>query len=256
MDDALVDTASTGHNANYVNERTAQLLRLSMTAKWTTSQLAGDNACLKGRVAKPVDITLNGEVYPITFIVANINHSMIIGHSFLAKHGFIVNCKTGELSVNSISDPTPIQTAPMSDEQYALWLENKMKEDFPDLFAPPKDLPTHAPEFEHKIDLVDDYIPYYQKIYPMSEDELALLRKDLAALQDKGFIRASKSPWGAPVFYVTEPTKKRLVFDYRRLNEQTKKDRTALPYMRELFDRLTGAKKITKVDAMAGFHLI
>jgi hypothetical protein len=36
----------------------------------------------------------------------------------------------------------------------------------------------------------------------MGVDELEELKKQIKELQDKGFIRPSSSPWGAPVIFV------------------------------------------------------
>ena len=82
------------------------------------------------------------------------------------------------------------------------------------------------------------------------------LKNELDRLLMLGFIKPSTSPYGTPVFFVKEPTKLRLVFDFRKLNEKTVKNRTALPNMREVIDRLQGAKYFTKLDLMAGFHQI
>jgi len=48
----------------------------------------------------------------------------------------------------------------------------------------------------------------------------------------------------------------RLCADYQHLNQNTVKDRTPLPSMHELQDRLYGADFIPKVYLKAGFHLI
>ena len=50
--------------------------------------------------------------------------------------------------------------------------------------------------------------------------------------------------------------KLRLVIDYRQLNEITVKDRTPLPLIGELKDRLRGAKWFTALDAKDGYHHI
>jgi hypothetical protein len=79
------------------------------------------------------------------------------------------------------------------------------------------------------------------------------LRKELAA----GKIRRSKSPVGAPIIFVPKPDgSMRLCVDYRGLNKVTIKDRTPLPLMSELCERLGRAKIFTKLDLKNGYNLI
>src|SRR5262249_29956138 len=67
----------------------------------------------------------------------------------------------------------------------------------------------------------------------------------------------SVSPYGAPVFFIEEWTGKiRMVTDYRALNKLMVQNRTALPNILELLDRLRNARIFTKIDLQSGFHLI
>ena len=57
---------------------------------------------------------------------------------------------------------------------------------------------------------------------------------------DKGFIRPSTSPWGAPVLFAKKKDKTlRLCIDYRWLNRVTIKNRYPLPRIEDLFDQLS-----------------
>jgi len=72
-----------------------------------------------------------------------------------------------------------------------------------------------------------------------------------------GFIRPSKSSTAAAVFYIPKKTPGlRLVVDYRRLNAITIKDRTPLPLISELRDRLRGKKWFTALDLTGAYNLI
>ena len=65
--------------------------------------------------------------------------------------------------------------------------------------------------------------------YRMAPVELQELRVQLQKLLDKGFIRPSTSPWGAPVLFVKKEDKTlRLCIDYRQLNRVTVKNRYPL----------------------------
>ena len=94
-------------------------------------------------------------------------------------------------------------------------------------------------------------------LYSMSRDELLVLRKTLLDLLDKGFIRVSHSPAGAPVLFARKPGGGlRFCVDYRALNAVTVKDRYPLPLIKETLRQLSRAKWFTKVDVRAAFHRI
>ena len=94
-------------------------------------------------------------------------------------------------------------------------------------------------------------------LYSMSRDELLVLRKTLLELLDKGFIRVSHSPAGAPVLFARKPGGGlRFCVDYRALNAVTVKDRYPLPLIKETLRQLSSAKWFTKLDVRAAFHRI
>jgi len=131
-------------------------------------------------------------------------------------------------------------------------------DDFHDVFYPSEEkaLPPHS-TLEHRIDLVDDARPPWGPIYPLSESELQTLRTYLKDSEAKGWIRPSTSPAGAPILFVPKKGGKlRLCVDYRALNQLTRKDRTPLPLMSEILDRLQGARIFTKLDLKDAYHRI
>ena len=72
---------------------------------------------------------------------------------------------------------------------------------------------------------------------------------------DKGFIRQSTPPWGAPVLIFKKKDKTlRLCINYRRLNRVTIKNRYPLLRIDDLFDQLRGARVYLKVDLRNGYH--
>ena len=74
--------------------------------------------------------------------------------------------------------------------------------DFSDLF--PEELPGSPPqrEIEFSIDVVPSATPESITPYRMAPLELKELKLQLQELLEKGFIRPSVSPWGAPVLFV------------------------------------------------------
>ncbi|GJW53553.1 putative reverse transcriptase domain-containing protein [Tanacetum coccineum] len=102
--------------------------------------------------------------------------------------------------------------------------------DFLEVF--PEDLPRLPPtrQVEFQIDLVPE-------------------------LSDKGFIRPSSSPWGAPVLLVKKKDGSfRMCIDYRELNKLTVKNRYQLSRIDDLFDQLQGSSVYSKIDLRSSYH--
>ncbi|KAH0773846.1 hypothetical protein KY290_010983 [Solanum tuberosum] len=128
---------------------------------------------------------------------------------------------------------------------------------FLDVF--PNELPGIPPEQE--IDFAIDMLPGTQLIsippYRMASAELKELKDQLKDLLDKGFIRPSASPWGAPVLFVRKKDGSlKMCIDYRQLNKATIKNKYPLPRIDDLFDQLQGAKCFSKIDLRSGYHQI
>ncbi|GJV50801.1 putative reverse transcriptase domain-containing protein [Tanacetum coccineum] len=85
--------------------------------------------------------------------------------------------------------------------------------------------------------------------------ELQELSTRLQELSDKGFIRPSSSPWGAPIlFFKKKDGSFRMCIDYRELNKLTMKNRYPLSRIDDLFDQLQGSKVYFKIDMRSGYH--
>ncbi|GJS44403.1 hypothetical protein Tco_0569446 [Tanacetum coccineum] len=96
--------------------------------------------------------------------------------------------------------------------------------DFPGVF--PEDLPGLPPArpVEFQIDLVPGAAPVARAPYRLAPSEMKELSEQLQELSDKGFIRPSSSPWGAPVLFVKKKDGSfRMCIDYRELNKLTVK---------------------------------
>jgi hypothetical protein len=89
----------------------------------------------------------------------------------------------------------------------------------------------------------------------MPVNELVELKKQIAELQSKGFIRPSSSPWGAPVLFVEKKDgTQQMCVDYCSLNEVTIKNKYPLPRIEDLFDQMTGASVFSKIDLRLGYR--
>ncbi|GJR96860.1 putative reverse transcriptase domain-containing protein [Tanacetum coccineum] len=72
---------------------------------------------------------------------------------------------------------------------------------------------------------------------------------------EKGFIRPSSSPWGAPVLFVKKKDGSfRMCIDYRELNKLTVKNHYPLSRIDDLFDQMQGSSVYSKIDLRLGYH--
>nr|GFB22017.1 putative reverse transcriptase domain-containing protein [Tanacetum cinerariifolium] len=85
----------------------------------------------------------------------------------------------------------------------------------------PEDLPGLPParQDEFQIDLVPGAAPVARAPYQLAPTEMQELSTQLQELSDRGFIRPSSSPWGAPILFVKKKDGSfRMCIDYRELN--------------------------------------
>lgn len=115
-------------------------------------------------------------------------------------------------------------------------------------------LPDHGPQ-DLAIDVKEGEVPPCKPLYNLSAAELEVLRKYIADYLKRGWIRASKSPAGAPILFAKKKDGTlRLCVDYRGLNKITIKNRHPLPLISESLDRLAKAKWYTKLDVRDAYH--
>ena len=121
----------------------------------------------------------------------------------------------------------------------------------------PEELPGLPAEREilFEIELLPGTAPVSKAPYRMAPAELKELQTQLQELLDKGFIRPSHSPWGAPVLFVKKKDGTfRMCIDYRELNKVTIKNKYPLPLIDDLFDQLKEASVFSKIDLRSGYH--
>jgi len=91
----------------------------------------------------------------------------------------------------------------------------------------------------------------------MSTPQLVELKLQLKEMLDKGYIRPSVSPWGAPVLFVKKKDGTlRLCIAYRQLNKVTIKNKYPLSRIDDLFHQLKGATVFSKIDSRSGYHQV
>ncbi|GJZ60512.1 putative reverse transcriptase domain-containing protein [Tanacetum coccineum] len=141
--------------------------------------------------------------------------------------------------------------------------DEKRLEDITESGEYPKDflkiyyLPGLPPvrQVEFQIDLIPGAAPVARAPYRLAPSEMQELSDQLQELADRGFIRPSTSPWGAPVLFVKKKDGSfRMCIDYRELNKLTVKNRYPLPRIDDLFDQLQGSSVYSKIDLRSGYH--
>ncbi|GKB13176.1 putative reverse transcriptase domain-containing protein, partial [Tanacetum coccineum] len=127
--------------------------------------------------------------------------------------------------------------------------------EFPEVFA--DDLPglPLARQVKFQTNLVPGAALVARTPYQLVPAEMQELSTQLQELSDKGFIRPSSSPWGAPVLFVKKKDGSfRMYINYRELNKLTMNNRYPLPRIDDLFDQLQRSRVYSKIDLRSGYH--
>ena len=88
------------------------------------------------------------------------------------------------------------------------------------------------------------------KVYPLSQDERELLKCWILEEEDLGRIYAGPSPYTAPVYFISKKNsnEKRIIMDYRKLNQYTVRDNNPLPNIQTALERLHSKRLFSKFD--------
>ncbi|GJZ48264.1 putative reverse transcriptase domain-containing protein [Tanacetum coccineum] len=188
---------------------------------------------------------------------------VIISMDWLAKYHALIVCDEKVVRIPYGDDVLIIRGDNCDDGITSKKSEDKSEEkrledvpivqEFPEVF--PEDLPGLPPaqQVEFLIDLVPGAAPVAQAPYRLAPAEMQELSTQLQELSDRGFIRPSSSPWGAPVLFVKKKDGSfRMCIDYRELNKLTVKNRYPLPRIDDLFDQLQGSRVYSKIDLRSG----
>ncbi|GJY15056.1 putative reverse transcriptase domain-containing protein [Tanacetum coccineum] len=109
--------------------------------------------------------------------------------------------------------------------------------------------------WKFQMTLIPGAAPVARALYRLALSEMKELSEQLQELSDKGFIRPSSSPWGAPIFFVKKKDGTfRMCIDYRELNKLTVKNRYPLPRIDDLFDQLQGSSIYSKIDLRSRYR--
>jgi hypothetical protein len=151
-----------------------------------------------------VSITIRGADFPSNLILLDSKGiDIILGMDWLSKYDGVIQCtrkvvKLTKKDGTSVEFVAMVQSGPDSklNQTKAIALEDiRVVQDYPDVF--PEELlgmPLDR-DIEFLIELLPGTPPISKMPYRMSVNELVELKKQIADLQAKGFIRSSSSPW-------------------------------------------------------------
>ena len=81
-----------------------------------------------------------------------------------------------------------------------------------------------------------------------------VVNEEVNKLLEKGLLIPSKSPWAAPLLVVKKKDgSNRVVIDYRKLNNITRKDAYPLPRIDDALDCLGSAQFFSAMDLISGY---
>jgi hypothetical protein len=188
---------------------------------------------------------------------------VILGIDYLTKYDRVISCAKRMVTLtNPQGERIEVNISmPATTETMVNQLEEKSLEhirivcEYPDVFS--EELPGMPPnrDIEFSIELLPETTPISKRAYRMDVKDLIELKKQIEELLEKGFIRPSSSPWGAPVLFVNKKDgSRRMCVDYRSLNEVMIKNKYLLPRIEDLFDQTRGAIVFSKIDLRSGYH--
>jgi hypothetical protein len=188
---------------------------------------------------------------------------IILGINWLRKYDGVILCAKRAIRLTKEDDTVVEFNATMQVDQASLLNqvhrtsleEIRVVQEFPDVISEQlPGIPLDC-DIEFIIELLPGTPPISNRLYRMLVNELAELKKQIAELQSKGFIRPTSSPWGAPVLLVEKKDgTQRMCVDYRSLNEVTIKNKYPLPRIVDLFDQMKGASDFSKINLRSGYH--
>jgi hypothetical protein len=213
-----------------------------------------------------VNLKIQGIDFSVNLVVLGSNGiDVILGCNWLKSCDGVIQCANGTITLTSPQGERVQVSTDMSTNEKGKTVINHLEEkplenikvvcEYPYVF--PEELPGMPPDrdIEFSIELLPGTAPISKRPYRMDVNDLVELKKQIEELLEKGFIRPSSSPCGAPVLFVNKKDgSRRMSVDYRSLNEVTIKNKYPLPRIEDLFDQMKGAKIFSKIDLRSGYH--
>ncbi|GJZ12408.1 putative reverse transcriptase domain-containing protein [Tanacetum coccineum] len=216
-----------GAEKSFVSSAFTLFIDIAPTALNTSYEveLADGKVVSTNTVLRSCTLILLNHVFKIDLLPTRLgSFDVIVGMDWLSYHRAIIDCYEKIVRI-------PLPNAEILE----------VVRDFLEVF--PDDLSGLPPvrEIEFRIDLIRGASLVVKSPYRLAPSEMLELSNQLKELQEKGLIRPSHSPWGAPVLFGKKKDgAMRMCIVYRELNKLTIKNRYPLPIIDDLFDQLQG----------------
>ena len=278
-----------GANATFIDKAVAERLGLMLEALANPICVFNvDGSCNSaGDVTHAVDITVDFLRHreELHAEVTNLGkNSLILGYTWLKKHNPSIDWEKGTVKFNRcprsclmLQDRAWCLASPdEEDEREALeWIHQAKVEALakkpirsPEELVPPcyhsyldiflekaaSWFPLQKP-WDHAIDLKDLFKPKKGCLIPLSPEEQKEVSEFIDEQLAKGYIHLSESEQTSPVFFVPKKDRqKRMVQDYRYLNEHTVQNNYPLPLISQLINKLKRLQYFTKINLCWGYN--
>ena len=273
---ALVDSGCThiGIDEQLVKDKRIQTKLINFSFK-----VFNANRTKNGEVTKmaPLEIKINGHKETLEAAMMDLDGTDIfLGHDWLVKHNLEVNWKNGTIKFTRCPENCTMKHKDIqfkSRRTKAMETTDNKEQDNEEIRKEqnktnPENLPEYIRpfthlfnkkkfekllercEWDHEINLTDEAPKELNtKAYAMTLKEEEALNQWLDEQLKAELIVESKSRYVALCFYIPKKDGSlQLVQDYRKLNQVTIKDKTPLPLIGEVIDKLKEAKYFNKLD--------
>ncbi|GJY56414.1 putative reverse transcriptase domain-containing protein [Tanacetum coccineum] len=246
-----------GSDKSFVNTSFSHLIDInpvrldtSYEVELADGRVASTNTILRGCTLNLLNHLFKIDLMPIELGTFDV----VIGMDWLVDQDAVIVCGKKELAdqLQELSEKGFIR--PSSSPWGAPVLFVKKKDGSFRMCIDYRELNKLTVKNRYPLPRIDDLFDQLQgsSVYSSEMKELA---DQLQELLEKGFIRPSSSPWGAPVLFVKKKDGTfRMCIDYRELNKLTIKNRYPLPRIDDLFDQLQGSSVYSKIDLRTGYH--
>ncbi|GJU17838.1 putative reverse transcriptase domain-containing protein [Tanacetum coccineum] len=204
-----------GAEKSFVSSAFTPFIDIAPTALNTSYEveLANGKVVSTNTILRSCTLVLLNHVFKIDLLPTRLGiFDVIVGMDWLSYHRAVIDCyekivriplSNGEIlkvqGERQEKDPGSLACIKADEKKLD---DIRVVRDFPGVFLDDLSGLPHVREIEFRIDLIPGASPVVKSPYRLAPLEMLKLSDQLKELQEKGFIRPSHSPWGAPVLFV------------------------------------------------------